>query len=58
MKLEFGPKSNCVPYQTLLRCSVGYEPESQRGVQILRCVVEEPQCRWLESFPVLQGSET
>lgn len=47
IKPGFGPESNHVLYQRLLGCSVGYEPESQCGVQTLRCV-GEPQCHWLE----------
>lgn len=57
IKLGFGPVSNRVLYQMLLHHGIGYEPESQHGVQTLRCIVEEHHCHWLESFPVLQGSE-
>lgn len=57
IKLGFGPVSKCVLYQMLLHHSIGCEPESQHGVQTLRCIVEEHHCHSLESFPVLQSSE-
>lgn len=42
-------------YQRLLLCNVGCKPECQHGDQTLSA--EESRCHWIESFPVVAGSE-